>query len=273
MTGIYCIENTKNGRKYIGQSQNIDKRWALHKQLLRSGTHSNAHLQHSWNAYGEDNFSFYVIELCDIESLSEREIFYIEKFDTFNSGFNMTLGGEGTRGFAHTDEYKKKMHDMFSGRVFSEETLQKMSNAKKGKTPKQTEARKAGYAIVSEKLKGRKHSQEHAKNISKAMIGHTPWNKGKKMQPGTSFWIGKHHSDETKEKISKANKGRTRSDEQKLKMSKRIICVENQEVFPSISSAAKKYNVTIGAVSRALRGKSETCAKMHWEYVKGGEQS
>lgn len=31
MTGIYCIENTANGKKYIGQASDIEKRWAQHK--------------------------------------------------------------------------------------------------------------------------------------------------------------------------------------------------------------------------------------------------
>lgn len=51
MTGIYCIENTANGKKYIGQASDIEKRWTQHKQKLRNNSHHNPHLQNAWNTY------------------------------------------------------------------------------------------------------------------------------------------------------------------------------------------------------------------------------
>lgn len=145
MTGIYCIENQKNGKKYVGQAVNIEKRWRQHRNKLINGTHYNEHLQRAWDQYGESNFSFYVLEICDEQSLDAREIHYIETLGSFESGYNMTLGGEGTRGCLHTEEYKKHMHDISVGKKYSEDTLLKMSLAKKGIPQPETEARKKRF--------------------------------------------------------------------------------------------------------------------------------
>lgn len=268
MTGIYCIENTVNGNKYVGQAINIEKRWNHHRQKLRNGTHCNIHLQRAWNSYGENAFNFYVLELCDKYSLNNREQYYIKSLGSYENGYNMTLGGEGTRGCFHTEEYKKHMSNIFSGRTYTEETLERMRKAKLGHLQIETEARKAGRKIVSEKLKGRIRSPEHCKNLSESLKGNIPWNKGMKMpEDYVSPKLGTHLSAETKAKLSAAQTGRKKSTEEKLKVSKRIICSDTQEVFNSITLAAEKYGVTISAVSRALRGKSKTCTGLHWGYV------
>lgn len=94
--GIYCIENTINGKKYIGLSRNIDQRWNEHRSKLRRGKHTNIYLQRAWNNDGEESFKFYIVELCDSSVLSDREEYYIEKYRTLSheSGYNLTKGGE-----------------------------------------------------------------------------------------------------------------------------------------------------------------------------------
>ena len=52
ISGIYCIENGINHKKYIGQSKNILYRWKKHISALNSNTHDNSYLQSSWNKYG-----------------------------------------------------------------------------------------------------------------------------------------------------------------------------------------------------------------------------
>ena len=151
MTGIYCIENTANGKRYIGQARHIERRWRQHRVSLENGKHCNDHLQRAWKKYGENAFSFYVLELCDLESLSDRERFYIAKFDTLRNGYNMTEGGDGTRGYEHTEDYKRQMSELYAGRTFSQDTLRKMSEVKRGVTPEMTQARLDGYKIVSQK--------------------------------------------------------------------------------------------------------------------------
>src|SRR5699024_10566995 len=43
--------------------------------------------------YGGDNFSWGVLDYCDNNNLNEKEIYYIKKYDTFEKGYNSTIGG------------------------------------------------------------------------------------------------------------------------------------------------------------------------------------
>lgn len=116
--GIYCIENLVNGKKYIGQSVDIKKRWYEHRRTLRLNQHDNVFLQRAWNKYNENNFKFSVIETCDINKLNDLEIYYIELFHTFNSkyGYNMTSGGDGCVGYKHTEETKRYISEIQKGK-------------------------------------------------------------------------------------------------------------------------------------------------------------
>lgn len=103
------IKNNENNKSYIGQSIDIKNRWMRHKSELNNNNHINNHLQFAWNKYGEDCFSFIILEECPIESLDEREIFYINKYDSMDNGYNLCEGGNGIRGYKHTQEEIEKM--------------------------------------------------------------------------------------------------------------------------------------------------------------------
>lgn len=84
MIGIYKILNITNGKYYVGSSVNINGRWLKHKALLRHNKHENPKLQNAWNKYGEESFSFEIIEECEKEKLLNREQFYIDDISNFN---------------------------------------------------------------------------------------------------------------------------------------------------------------------------------------------
>ena len=114
--GIYCIENLVNGKKYIGQSCDIYSRWSQHNRELNSNKHYNSRLQNAWNKYGKENFSFYIIEECDMDSLDKKEIEYISIENTFayankenSMGYNLTTGGNGQGEF--TDKKRQKYRE------------------------------------------------------------------------------------------------------------------------------------------------------------------
>lgn len=103
------IRNLANGKVYIGQSQSVKRRVLNHKNYLAQGIHRNIHLQRAYDKYGVENFKYSVVEYCDISMLNEREIFWIEHYNSFHNGYNLTLGGSGSRGYTVSDKTKAKM--------------------------------------------------------------------------------------------------------------------------------------------------------------------
>lgn len=88
--GIYAITCRPTNKIYVGQSKTVAARKATHFRDLNLGKHVNSHLQRSYDKYGKDNFTFSVLEFCDIPDLNEKEGYWITKLKTNNSryGFN-----------------------------------------------------------------------------------------------------------------------------------------------------------------------------------------
>ena len=136
ISGIYCIENTINHKRYIGQSKNIYSRWYAHKTKLRHQRHSSELMQNDWDAYGEDRFSFYIIEIIeDAELRDKAEIYYIDLYKTTNKnyGYNKETGGI-VRSFV-SEESRRKISENhadvsgnknpFYGKKHSKESINK----------------------------------------------------------------------------------------------------------------------------------------------------
>ncbi len=89
---------------------------------------------------------------------------------------------------------------------------------------------------------------------------------------------GKHHSEETKQKMRQAKLGSPVSEETKRKISeklkmgnnpraKRVQCLETKEIFSCAKQAALKYGVDNSTLSKCAKGKTKTCAGLHWKYI------
>lgn len=93
--GIYRFINNRTGEVYVGQSFNVYARRGKHHKELTLGTHHNRGLQEDHNR--GDTFTFEVLEKMPNATradLEKREIYYIEKFNSFYEGYNQTPGGE-----------------------------------------------------------------------------------------------------------------------------------------------------------------------------------
>lgn len=138
-TGIYAIVNRTTGDRYVGQSVNIEKRWAGHRNVLRSGKASSRALQEAWNHYGEAVFDFVILETCEAQDLDRREQHHMLKGSSLNhvtgyveplaierelgidpndteidleQMFEDALSKDGTSEINSPEEFRKKLEDM-----------------------------------------------------------------------------------------------------------------------------------------------------------------
>jgi len=170
ISGIYCYENLINGKKYIGQAVDIDRRLYEHEYYLKKGKDKAIALQHAVSKYGRNNFHVYIVEECEVSELNDKEIRYISLYQTNNKGFgyNLSAGGRsGMVGYKHSEESRKRMSDSKKGWVMGEEQREFIRTLHTGK-------------IVS---------SETRKKISEAIAGVKHWA------------FGTHLSSETKQKL------------------------------------------------------------------------
>lgn len=100
MTGkIYIIKNTENQKIYIGKTfDSIQTRFNTHKRDSKKVKNQHRHFYKAINKYGVDKFYIELLEdNIKEEELSNKEIEYILKLDSYNNGYNSTLGGDGSR--------------------------------------------------------------------------------------------------------------------------------------------------------------------------------
>ena len=88
MIGIYKITSPSN-KVYIGQSNNIEKRFKQYSSL--SQTKLQKRLHYSFKKYGIKKHTFEIIEQCDVELLNERERYWQEYYNVLECGLNCIL--------------------------------------------------------------------------------------------------------------------------------------------------------------------------------------
>lgn len=106
---IYKVTNKVNSKVYIGQTiQTVQERWYRHcgKSGL-SDSEMNTHFKRAILKYGKESFSIEILEEVDSSKLDEREKYYINLYDSYNNGYNSTLGGQngGYRPFKLIEYY------------------------------------------------------------------------------------------------------------------------------------------------------------------------
>lgn len=95
---IYKITNLVTNKSYIGQTKKtVNYRIKEHfrqAQYEAQGKRKLTHFHASLNKYGRDNFKVETLEKCNDDLLNEREIYWINYYDTYNNGYNSTTGGQ-----------------------------------------------------------------------------------------------------------------------------------------------------------------------------------
>ena len=158
---IYKATNKINGKVYIGFDSNWPNRQTDHKHNYKT---KRFKFYNAIKKYGWDNFEWEIIyqskdgEYC----LNHMESYFIEQYDSFKNGYNSTIGGEGTLGWAKfiSEETRKRMSDSHLGKVMDKEIRTKISNTLKGKQ-KTDETKKR----MSEWQKGKPKSESEKRRI------------------------------------------------------------------------------------------------------------
>lgn len=219
-SGVYAITCLSSGKMYIGQAENFNKRLKMHFSLLKRNKHHCVHLQRAFNKYGENNFSWNVVEYCDLSKLDELEQMHIDKH--FGSGvlFNTSKHvGNPMKGEKHTQESLEKISKSGRGRIVTPETRRKISDSRKGISPspeakvkisaklsgkklgedvrkKMAESQQKRASIQSAILKGRKHTEAARLKIVKAV--QDPESRARQ----SSLMKGRKHTEEARRKIT-----------------------------------------------------------------------
>lgn len=168
--GIYLIENKKTGQQYIGQSNNIERRWREH---LRCKDRKNSYIDNAIHKYGNEKFTLSII--CELEKdddlLNAMEEYYIWKYNTYKdkNHYNLTPGGDfnpailpevrakmskALSGENHPMYGKNGEESPFFGHKHTPKTKAKMSKANSGE---------------NNPMYGKKHTQESREKMSKAV--------------------------------------------------------------------------------------------------------
>jgi hypothetical protein len=282
-TGIYTITNLKTNQVYVGStSVSFKERFRQHKSRLKNNSHRNQKLQNSFNKYGVQSFKFEPLEEVDHELVQHIEQYWINMLNPYyNLVKTVVLGG--------TKGYKK--------------TKEQVINHSKSLGAKEFEIWKDGKFIETFLVKSfctRKYNIS-ASDIKKCLDGKRKTAKEfrfKYVGEDFVFYPKKRNyskrskvSEETKLKISKANKGRVKtqahrdkiskskkeayknglkvnkyfmSEEEKLAHSKRfmkgsilVLNLDGTEVgeFDSMKQLCKELDLHQAAINRVINGK------------------
>lgn len=159
---IYIIRNTINNKVYIGQTKvSVEIRWQEH---LRHTKYGDQVINRAMRKYGVDKFYIETLEICDINIIDYREMYYIDLYDSTNKsrGYNVSIGGK-------TPKFKRKalsissLVDLYKNQGFTLDEI-----AKKFEVTRYiitTELRNAGVEI-----KERYREEEKFNKVSKVII-------------------------------------------------------------------------------------------------------
>jgi len=187
--GIYKIINVVNNKFYVGSAEDFTRRKRVHWWMMRRGTHGNKHLQAAWLKYGEQAFTFVIVEELPPEAdvLAAENVWlkeHVGKEYCYNIATDATAPTTGWVGeknpmwgktFSHTDEAKAKIAAASAARMQTEE-----EKAKRRKSMRGHHVTSSTKAKISATLSGEgnfwfgKKRPEHGAKVSRAVVATSP---------------------------------------------------------------------------------------------------
>lgn len=280
---------------YVGQTCAPVKR---HNDFLNMNvTYSGVKIENARRKYGPENFCYEILEeiTCDTyeeltAKLNEREIFWIAEHDSFNNGYNNSIGGGGASGYKHTREYKQWQSKLSKQLNSNPEIKQRQKDgmrayfnspgARKKRSAEllkryEDPAEREKLSIAQKRSYAADPSRAKSRNAHLSATCSTP--EGRKRMGDTSRNAWK--SPEYREKYSKSKKALWATEEYRAKVAisfkdmngKRVrqltLSGEIVAEYPSATEGAKTIGGTFGGVARVCRGERNSYKGFKWEYI------
>lgn len=275
-SGIYVIENTTNGKKYIGSAVNLRNRIRGHFRKLETGVHGNIKLQRAWDKVGADNFTATVLEFVEKpELLIEREQFFL---DTICPEYNICKVAASTLGVPQHPNATAALKAYRDLKIpVSEETRRKLSEASKRNRPKlpkkpyQRKDKKDWIRVYPSELFFQKGAEKLAQMTGKTYEEYYGEEKAAEIKNKMREYFTPEHRLELAEKAKDRFSGKEQTTEHVTnRIAKRCkpieVFTENGEfvkLFPSIDIAILETGSCFNTIKKAINSGNPTRNKKY----------
>lgn len=117
---IYVLRNRVNDKVYVGQTKNIQERLLQHLKESTLKQRGKMKLYRAIREIGKENFYIEEVDSCETkDEADEKEVFYIEKFDSIRNGYNSVSGGNGSA--INSSSMRSRFLELYnSGKTYDE---------------------------------------------------------------------------------------------------------------------------------------------------------
>jgi len=244
---IYIVKNKINDKVYVGQSWN-GGHYRFSEHMGHSTTNECPKFYNAVRKHDKKNFYFEILASCKIQLDADYlEDLFITEYNSIKNGYNIRQGGATGK---MSEETKLKLSKAMMGHPVSQKVRDAVSLARKG-IPLTEEHR---IKILENALRGEEHPlfgthQSEESKLKNSLSNKEHWSiyehpmKGKILGPlpeetrrkiskavsgDKNGFYGKTHSEETRAKLSAANKGKPAYNKgQKMPEEQRLNLIEN----------------------------------------------
>jgi len=241
-----------SGKVYIGQTnRTLTIRWKEHMKLARTG--GNLPISRAIRYHTPEKFTVEpIVEGIPDYMANAFEAYWINFYNSIKVGYNCVEGGQGTKGYKHSEHTKRLLSEKSKGNKsalghkLSDKAKKKISNANKGNT----------YTL------GKSHSKESRKKMSESATGRK-LSKYTKKKIATAV-KGRKHTKEAKEKMSEfAKKFRINENHSRATS---VVCITTGEEFLTIKAAALAKGIDPSSIGKCCKNKLKTAGGYSWKY-------
>jgi len=242
---VYTLSDPRTNQvRYVGVTFRGRKRFNEHMSRAATGgrTHRDCWIRSLLRL--DLRPTYQIVEIGQGSDWPEVERRWIAHYRQFAKLVNLTDGGEGTPGYAMTEEAKERLSLQRKGVPYPP-----------GRIPA---------------MKGKRHTTEARAKIAAAGTGRKQTESAR--QKLSIARKGKPLSHEHKARLGALHKGTKLTEEHKRKIAatvtnrKPVLCIETGEIYPSITAAARSLDVNEASINQAIR-KGCRCKGNHFRFL------